>query len=270
MLEFISGLHPVTQGLIGTAFTYLMNTLGAAMVIFTRRIRQNWLDAMLGFAGGVMIAASAWGLLTPAFEMEQESGRPVWWTIPTAFLIGGLVIWLIHTILPHAHKDADGDRVEGMSASWKRTTLLIVAITIHNIPEGIAVGVAFGAAAAGAPGASIAGAAALALGIGIQNFPEGMAVALPLRREGMSIFRSFWYGQLSGIVEPLGGIFGAWLVFSSQAILPYALAFAAGAMIFVVLQEVVPESQAHGNSGYATTGGMIGFALMMVLDLTLG
>ena len=149
MLEFISGLHSVTQGLIGTAFTYLMNTLGAAMVIFTRRIRQNWLDAMLGFAGGVMIAASAWGLLTPAFEMEQESGRPVWWTIPTAFLIGGLVIWLIHTILPHAHKDADGDRVEGMSASWKRTTLLIVAITIHNIPEGIAVGVAFGAAAAG-------------------------------------------------------------------------------------------------------------------------
>ena len=225
---------------------------------------------MLGFAGGVMIAASYWSLLAPALEMAEQQGQIAWVPAATGFLMGGVCLRLVDKILPHLHLYAPMEEAEGISTTWRRTTLLVLAITLHNIPEGLAVGVAFGAVAAGLPAATLPAAIALAVGIGIQNFPEGMAVALPLRREGISRLKSFWYGQLSGIVEPVAGVVGAAAVIIAQPILPYALAFAAGAMIFVVVEEVVPESQASGNADSATMGLMIGFAVMMVLDVALG
>jgi ZIP family zinc transporter len=225
---------------------------------------------MLGFAGGVMIAASCWSLLIPAIEMSAGKGIPSWLPALIGFLIGGIFLRFVDKILPHLHIGLATDRSEGIKTSWHRSTLLVLAITLHNIPEGLAVGVAFGALIADLPTASIGAAIALAIGIGIQNFPEGLAVSMPLRREGMSRRKSFWYGQLSGIVEPLAGVIGAAAVIIIQPILPYALAFAAGAMIFVVIEEVIPEAQHSGNADLATMGGMIGFAVMMVLDLALG
>lgn len=270
VLEILSGMHPILQALLAAGFTYLANAFGAATVFFTRSVPRYMLDGMLGFAGGVMIAASVWSLLIPAIDLENRAGRPGWLTACAGFLAGGVVLWAINRILPHVHIGYKQDLTEGPPTRWRRTTLLILALTVHNIPEGMAVGVAFGAVAAGIPEATLPGAAALALGIGIQNFPEGMAVSVPLRREGMGVLRSFWYGQLSGAVEPLAAVFGAALVFVARPILPYALSFAAGSMIFVVMREVIPESQAHGHAGAATAGGMIGFALMMVLDTALG
>ena len=228
------------------------------------------LNGMLGFAAGIMIAASFWSLLAPAIEMSGGSGISKWAPAVIGFLLGGLFLWLADQILPHLHFGFEIEKAEGIKTSWQRSVLLVLAITLHNIPEGLAVGVAFGALGANLPSASLGGAIALALGIGIQNFPEGTAVSVPLRREGFSRLKSFWYGQLSGIVEPIAGVIGAVAVISMLPILPYALSFAAGAMIYVVVEEVIPESQLGDNSDIATIGAMIGFALMMTLDVALG
>lgn len=270
MIEFISSFPAVIQALIGTLFTWFMTAAGAAVVFFARTIDRKTLDGMLGFAAGVMIAASYWSLLNPAIEMAESQGMIPWIPPVIGFLLGGVVLRITDLLLPHLHMGLPTSEAEGVSTSWRRSTLLVMAITLHNIPEGLAVGVAFGAAAAGFPEASLAGAIALAVGIGIQNFPEGTAVSVPLRREGMSRYKAFMYGQFSGMVEPVAGVLGALIVVTSQAILPYALSFAAGAMIFVVAEEVIPESQANGNSHIATAGVMLGFAVMMTLDVALG
>jgi len=264
-MAFIEGLHPVLQALLATAFTWLVTALGAMPVFFTKAVGRKLLDTMLGLAAGVMVAASFWSLLAPAIEMSGGS----WVPAAVGFLLGGAVLRGIDRLLPHIHPALASGEAEGLSTSWKRSILLVLAVTLHNIPEGLAVGVAFGAAASGLGGATLTGAIALALGIGLQNFPEGMAVAMPLRREGLSRFRAFTYGQLSGLVEPIAGVLGAWAVLSVQAILPYALAFAAGAMIFVVVEELIPEAQAE-NAHLATMGTMLGFAIMMTLDVALG
>jgi ZIP family zinc transporter len=260
----------VTQAFIATLFTWFLTALGAGLVFFFRTINRKLLDAMLGFAAGVMIAASYWSLLAPAIEMAEESGGSPWVPATIGFLAGGVFLWLIDKILPHLHVGFPMEEAEGISTSWRRSVLLVLAITIHNIPEGLAVGVAFGALAADIPSASLAGAVALAIGIGIQNFPEGAAVSVPLRREGFSRFRAFWYGQLSGVVEPVAGVLGAVAVIFMRPLLPYALAFAAGAMIFVVVEELIPESQDHGNTDLATVSLTLGFCLMMILDVALG
>ncbi len=270
MVDYLVNLHPVLQAFVATCFTWFLTALGAAGVFFTKTVNKKILDPMLGFAGGVMIAASYWSLLAPALEMAEQQGQIAWVPAAVGFLLGGVCLRLVDRILPHLHLYAPIEQAEGISTTWRRTTLLILAITLHNIPEGLAVGVAFGAVAAGIPAATLPAAIALALGIGIQNFPEGMAVAMPLRREGISRFKSFWYGQLSGIVEPIAGVLGAAAVLVARPILPYALAFAAGAMIFVVVEEVVPESQAGGNADLATMGLMVGFTVMMILDVALG
>ena len=269
-MEVIEGLHPVAQALLATGFTWGLTALGAATVFLTTTFNRRLLDTMLGFAGGVMIAASFWSLLAPAIEMSEEQSLPVWVPAVVGFLLGGAALRGVDMVLPHLHINAPIEAVEGIQTAWRRAVLLVLAITLHNIPEGLAIGVAFGAAAAELPSASVAGATALAIGVGIQNFPEGLAVAMPLRGEGMSRLRSFWYGQLSAVVEPIAGVIGAGAVLLARPILPYALAFAAGAMIFVVVEEVVPESQCNGNQDLATMGAMIGFAVMMTLDVALG
>jgi len=233
-------------------------------------MNRKLMDAMLGFAAGVMIAASYWSLLAPAIEMSEGKSLPSWLPPAVGFVLGGVFLRVCDRLLPHLHMYLPISQAEGIHTRWKKTVLLILAITLHNIPEGLAVGVAFGAAAAGLPGATLAAAVALALGIGLQNFPEGMAVSMPLRREGFSRTRSFLYGQLSGSVEPLAGVLGAAAVLLAQPLLPYALAFAAGAMIFVVVEEAIPESQTGGNSDLATLGTMAGFTVMMILDVALG
>jgi len=270
MVDFFIGLHPVLQALIATLFTWLMTALGASFVLVTKNIGRKTLDGMLGFAGGVMIAASFWSLLAPAIEMSQGKDVPVWFPAAAGFMAGGLFLSAIDKILPHLHIGFPIEEAEGINTTWRRSTLLILAITLHNIPEGLAVGVAFGSLASGVSSATLAGAVVLALGIGIQNFPEGLAVSMPLRREGMSKLKSFWYGQLSGIVEPVAGVIGAAAVILAQPILPYALGFAAGAMIFVVVEELVPESQRGNNTDIATMGTLIGFAVMMILDIAFG
>ncbi|MDR1108902.1 MAG: ZIP family metal transporter [Spirochaetaceae bacterium] len=260
----------IIQALLATLFTYGVTALGAGTVFFFKTINRKILDGMLGFAGGVMIAASFWSLLEPAIRMAEASGALPWLPAVIGFLAGGFFLRLVDRLLPHLHIEYKMQDAEGPKTNWGRSVLLVLAITIHNIPEGLAVGVGFGAAAAGIPGAGLTGAIALALGIALQNFPEGAAVSIPLRRDGMSRSRAFWYGQLSGLVEPIAGVLGAALVFYIQPILPYALAFAAGAMIFVVVEEVIPESQKEGNEHISTAGLLLGFALMMALDVGLG
>jgi ZIP family zinc transporter len=269
-IDFFSGLSPILQALIATLFTWIMTALGAGLVFFFKSIKRKVLDAMLGFAAGVMIAASYWSLLAPAIEMAEESHLPAWMPATFGFLMGGGFLWIIDKLLPHLHPGFPKEEAEGVSTSWRRSILLVLAITIHNIPEGLAVGVAFGALAADLPSATLGGAVALALGIGIQNFPEGTAVSVPLRREGLSRLKSFWYGQLSGVVEPAAGVLGAVAVIFMRPILPYALAFAAGAMIYVVVEELIPESQLQKHTDVATIGAMSGFAVMMTLDVALG
>jgi ZIP family zinc transporter len=263
-------LNPIVQALIATLFTWGVTALGAALVFPVRDLNRRFMDGMLGFAAGVMIAASYWSLLAPAIEMSEEAAVPAWMPATIGFLLGAAFLRLVDLFLPHLHPGKSMDQAEGVKTQWQRTTLLVLAITLHNIPEGLAIGVAFGAVAAGFPSATLAAAVALAIGIGIQNFPEGTAVSMPLRREGMSPLKSFWYGQLSGMVEPLAGVTGAAIVILARPLLPYALAFAAGAMIFVVIEELVPESQTGGHSHAATTGAMLGFAVMMTLDVALG
>ncbi len=270
MIDVLHGLHPVLQALLATCFTWAMTAAGAAVVFVFTSASRRVMDATLGFAAGVMIAASYWSLLAPAIEMSEGKAIPSWVPAVTGFLAGGLFLLAIDKVLPHLHIGFRAEEAEGVKTSWRRSTLLILAITLHNIPEGLAVGVAFGALAAGLPSVSFGAATALAIGIGIQNFPEGLAVSMPLRREGWSRRKSFWYGQLSAVVEPVAGVIGAATVIVAQPILPYALAFAAGAMIFVVIEELVPEAQRGGNTDLVTMAGMVGFAIMMLLDVALG
>lgn len=270
MVDWFISLNPVTQALLATLFTWLLTAAGAGLVFFFKSVNQKVLDFMLGFAAGVMIAASYWSLLAPAIEMSSESFLPSWLPAAIGFLVGGIFLRAIDKFLPHLHIGFPEDEAEGIKTSLHRSVLLILAITIHNIPEGLAVGVAFGALAADLPSASLGGAIALALGIGIQNFPEGTSVSVPLRRENFSRLKSFWYGQLSGIVEPIAGVLGALAVIIMRPLLPYALAFAAGAMIFVVIEELIPEAQLKQHADVATMGAMLGFTIMMTLDVALG
>jgi zinc transporter, ZIP family len=270
MVTWLSTLNPIVQAALATCFTWFVTALGAAAVFFFKSINRKVLDGMLGFAAGVMIAASYWSLLAPAIEMTEEAGGIPWVPATVGFLLGGAFLWAVDKILPHLHIGYPTEEAEGLQTTWRRSVLLVLAITLHNFPEGLAVGVAFGAVAADLPAATLAGAVALALGIGLQNFPEGMAVSVPLRREGMSRFKSFWYGQLSGAVEPVAGLLGAAAVLLMRPILPYALAFAAGAMIYVVVEELIPESQLESITDVATVGAMLGFAVMMTMDVALG
>nr|WP_019177439.1 ZIP family metal transporter [Methanomassiliicoccus luminyensis] len=259
------GLDPIVLALLASLFTWGMTALGAAAVFLVRDMNRRKLDIMLGFAAGVMIAASFWSLLLPALEMTGAEGFQACVPVVIGFLAGGFTLYGLNRALPHMHIGDGEPRVEGPRSHLRRTTLLVIAITMHNVPEGLAVGVAFGAIVSGdGMGAAIA----LAMGIGIQNFPEGFAVSAPLHGEGCSKLKSFWYGQLSGMVEPIAAVAGAVLVIAAQPILPYALAFAAGAMIFVVGEEVIPESRLHGSSDLPTISLLIGFVIMMMLDVT--
>jgi ZIP family zinc transporter len=262
--------NPILQALLAGGFTWGVTALGAGLVFLTRAVNRGLLDGMLGFAAGVMIAASFWSLLAPAVELSAELGAPPWLPPVAGFLAGGLSLALIDKLLPHLHPGMPDNMAEGVHTAWRRATLLVLAITLHNIPEGLAVGVAFGAAAQGVSTATTASAVALAIGIGLQNFPEGVAVAMPLRGSGTSRLKSFWYGQLSAAVEPVAAVLGAALVGVSRPLLPYALSFAAGAMLFVVIEELIPESQSNGHADLATACALGGFAVMMALDVALG
>ena len=271
MINFFLQFDPVMQAFIATLFTWGVTAAGASLVLFTKSVNRKVMDALLGFAAGVMIAASFWSLLAPGLEMAEQLGHIPWLTAVIGFMGGGIFMRLTDKFLPHLHPGLDMKQSEGVKTSWQRSTLLVLAITLHNIPEGLAVGVAFGAVAAGLPSATIGGAIALAIGIGLQNFPEGTAVAMPLRREGVGKWKSFFLGQASGIVEPIAGVIGAVFVLNMMNILPYALCFAAGAMIFVVVEELIPESQQdNANIDLVTMATMVGFSVMMVLDVALG
>lgn len=265
-----SSLNPIVQALIATGFSWFMTAVGSGLVFFFKTINKRVLDTMLGSAAGVMIAASFWSLLAPSIEMSEELGLPIWIPPLVGFLAGGLFLKLADSLLPHLHIGMPRDKAEGIKSGWKRVVLLVLAITLHNIPEGLAVGVAIGAASNNLGSATLSSALILALGMGLQNLPEGAAVSIPLRREGVSRFKSFWYGQISGLVEPIAGVLGVIAVMAIKPILPYALAFAAGAMIYVVVEELLPEAQSSDSSDYSTIGCILGFALMMVLDITLG
>ena len=273
LVPWFRELSPLVQSLLAGGFTWSVTALGAALVFLTRRVNQRLLDVMMGFAAGVMTAASFWSLLAPSIEMAAAQGTLIWLPPAAGFLLGGLFLRGADALLPPLHPGARRSEAEGLPTSWRRATLLVLAITLHNVPEGLAVGVTVGAAAIEmemAAGATPAGAGTLAMGIGLQNFPEGVAVALPLRGEGVSAPKSFWYGQLSGAVEPLSAGIGAVAVLSVRPLLPYALSFAAGAMIYVVVEELIPESQRHDNTDLATLGVMVGFTVMMILDVALG
>ena len=270
MPDWFVSLHPVWQALIAAMFTWGVTALGAAVVFVAKDVSRKMLDTALGFTAGVMIAASFWSLLAPSIALAEEMGITPWVPAVVGFLAGGAFLRMADLVLPHVHLFQPVSDAEGLPTQWRRSILLVLAITLHNIPEGLAIGVAFGAVAAGYEGATLAGAVALAIGIGLQNCPEGTAVSVPLRREGMSRFKSWWYGQASAAVEPVAAVIGAAAVTMMRPLLPYALAFAAGAMIFVVVEEVVPESQSGGHTDSATLGAMVGFAVMMTLDVALG
>ena len=268
IISFFENQHPITGAFYATIFTWLMTALGASLVFFVKKLNRMVLDGLLGFTGGVMVAASFWSLLSPGIEMSPGEGFIKVLPASIGFALGALFIFLLDKILPHIHinfKDS-----EGIKTPWHKTTLLVLAITLHNIPEGLAVGVLFGGVSLGLPEATVSGAVVLALGIGIQNFPEGIAVSMPMRRLGASRIKSFWYGQLSAIVEPLAALLGAFAVTFFSPLLPYALSFAAGAMIFVVIEEVIPETQQDKYTDFATMGFILGFIIMMSLDVALG
>jgi len=267
MIAAFISIHPLLQAFLAGVLTWALTALGATIVFATRQIGRRSLDAMLGFASGVMIAASYWSLLSPAIALSQDHSIGAWFPPVVGFLAGGFFLAGLDKLLPHLHPDGPRREPEGIRTPWQRTVLLVLAITLHNFPEGLAVGVAFGAAAAGIPSVGVSGALALAAGIGIQNIPEGLAVAAPLRREGVSRLRSFWYGQLSATVEPIAAVIGAAAVVAMRPLLPYALSFAAGAMIFVVVEELIPESRRAGSADLVTIGTMLGFVVMMMLDL---
>ncbi|MDF1672193.1 MAG: ZIP family metal transporter [Vicingaceae bacterium] len=261
---------PVQQALYASIFTWGLTAIGAAFVFLFKNMNRAIFDGMLGFTGGVMVAASFWSLLSPAIEMSEGEGFTKVMPAALGFLGGALFLYGLDKVLPHIHINFKNDEAEGVKTEWHRSTLLVLAITLHNIPEGLAIGVLFGGAAVGIDGATLGGAIALAIGIGIQNFPEGIAVSMPLRRQGLSRWKAFNYGQLSAIVEPFAAVLGAWAVMTFQPILPYALAFAAGAMIFVVVEEVIPETQRDKYTDIAVLGFIGGFIVMMTLDVALG
>lgn len=268
VIIFFENQNPILGAFYATIFTWFMTALGASLVFFIKKLNRMVLDGLLGFTGGVMVAASFWSLLAPGIEMSPGEGFLKVLPASIGFALGALFIFLLDKILPHIHinfKDS-----EGIKTPWHKTTLLVLAITLHNIPEGLAVGVLFGGVSLGLPEATISGAVVLALGIGIQNFPEGIAVSMPMRRLGVSRIKSFWYGQLSAIVEPLAAVLGAFAVTFFSPLLPYALSFAAGAMIFVVIEEVIPETQQDKYTDFATMGFILGFIIMMSLDVALG
>ncbi len=273
LAQWFLSLHPVMQAFLAGTWCWITTSVGAAVVFSKKKVSRKFLDAALGFAAGVMIAASIWSLLEPSMEMADSLGLIKWIPATTGFILGALTIRLADAYVPHLHLGLPKEEAEGVKTTWRRATLLVMAITLHNIPEGLAVGVLFGAAASGIDPtgtATVAAAIALAIGISIQNLPEGMAVSMPLRGEGVSRWLSFNYGQLSGIVNPPSAVIGALAVIFIQPILPYALGFAAGAMIFVVVEELIPTSQRAGNTDIATLGTVIGFCVMMVLDISLG
>lgn len=270
-MDFFNNLNPVMQALVATIFTWAITALGAALVFFFKKVNKNVMDAMLGFAAGVMIAASFWSLLSPAIEMAENLGLVTWLVAFIGFFGGGVLLFLGDKIF--CYFDKKSKKVKSNTSkerSLKRSLMLIFSITLHNIPEGLAVGVAFGSLAYGLQGATLGAASLLAFGIGLQNFPEGTAVSVPLRREGFSRKQAFFWGQLSGIVEPISGVLGAILVLKVRTLLPYLLAFAAGAMIYVVVQELIPESQTNKRKDLMALFTLIGFSVMMILDVALG
>ena len=267
MEKLLENIHPIIQALIAGLATWVMTGLGAAAVFLTKEINRKFLDVMLGFASGVMAAAVYWSMLAPAVAIAAARNLPPWLPAAVGFLAGGIFLRIIDRIIPHLQFDFPIEEAEGIKTPWRRSTLLVLAMTVHNIPEGLAIGVAFGAIAVAPSTATLHTAIALAIGIGIQDIPEGLAVSMPLRREGLSRLKSFWYGQLSGIVEPVACIVGAGAVILTQSLLPYTLSFAAGAMFFIIVEELIPESQRGGNTDLATMGAMVGFAVMMVLDI---
>lgn len=271
IINFFSKIGPVWAALLATTFTWLVTAAGASLVFLFKTLRRSVLDVMLGFTGGVMVAASFWSLLNPSISMSETMFPSMpWMPAAVGFAAGALFLFTLDKFLPHLHINANMNETEGVKTQWHRTTLLVLAITLHNIPEGLAVGVLFGAAALGIDGATIPAAVALAVGIGLQNFPEGLAVSMPLRRVGVSRLKAFWYGQLSAIVEPIAGVIGAVAVIYMQPLLPFALAFAAGAMIYVVVEEVIPETQRDKYKDIAVLGFIGGFLVMMILDVALG
>lgn len=270
IIQYFESIDPIMGAFLASLFTWILTAAGASLVFFLRGMNRALLDGMLGFTGGVMVAASFWSLLAPGIEMSKGEGFVKVIPAVVGFALGAVFIYGLDKVLPHLHINFKEEEKEGVETPWRRTTLLVLAITLHNIPEGLAVGVLFGGVAAGMPEATIGGAVALALGIGIQNFPEGIAVSMPLRRHGVSRLKSFWYGQMSAIVEPVAAVLGALAVTFFQPILPYALAFAAGAMIFVVVEEVIPETQRDKYTDIATLGFIGGFIVMMTLDVGLG
>lgn len=265
MSDFLINLSPIWQSLIATLFTWGVTCLGASIVFFFKNVNKSIMDALLGFSAGVMIAASFWSLLSPAIEMADSLKMNSWLVVFLGFFSGGLLLYLgdkFYTIFTR-NKKIGNDK-------FKRCLMLMFSITLHNIPEGLVVGVAFGSLAYAINGSNLAAAITLAVGIGLQNFPEGSAVSLPLRREGLSRKKAFLYGQLSGIVEPISAVIGAILVLKIKTILPFLLAFAAGAMIYVVVEELIPESQTNKKKDLMALFTLIGFSIMMILDVALG
>jgi zinc transporter, ZIP family len=270
MIESIKNSSPIIQALAAGLFTWSITAFGASFVFVTKKVSKKLLESMLGFAGGVMMAASFWSLLSPSIGMSKGSNMPSWMPAAVGFLIGGIFLGYIDKLIPHFRIGSIVKKNKNANVYDKSINMLILAVTLHNIPEGLAIGVAFGAVAAGIPSATLPAAVALAIGIGIQNFPEGLAISMPLRGSGMSRSRSFHYGQLSAVVEPIASLIGAWTVMMIRPVLPYALGFAAGAMFFVVIEEIIPSSQGGANGRLATAFAMIGFVLMMALDVAFG
>lgn len=270
IISYLESIDPILAAFYATIFTWALTAMGAALVFLFKGMNRALFDGMLGFTGGVMVAASFWSLLAPGIEMSPGEGFVKVIPAVVGFGLGALFLFGLDKVLPHLHVNFKESEKEGVKTPWHKTTLLVLAITLHNIPEGLAVGVLFGGVAAGFDGATIGGAVALAIGIGLQNFPEGFAVSMPIRRQGASKWKSFMYGQSSALVEPIAAVIGAWAVIEFQPILPYALSFAAGAMIFVVVEEVIPETQRDKYTDIATLGFIGGFIIMMTLDVGLG
>ena len=253
----------------GLVIPFLGTTLGSAMVFFMKnKINSKVEKILLGFASGVMIAASVWSLLIPSIDMAEEQGVVAWIPATVGFLLGMVFLLVLDSIIPHLHLNSS--KPEGIKSKLQKTTMMVLAVTLHNIPEGMAVGVVFAGAISQNSGITLAGAFALAIGIAIQNFPEGAIISMPLKSEGASKLKAFWYGTLSGIVEPIGALLTIALTNLVVPVLPYFLSFAAGAMIYVVVEELIPESQAGEHSNIGTVGVAIGFVIMMILDVALG
>lgn len=264
MINYFFNLTPIYQALIAGMFTFLVTTLGAAVVFFFKAVNKNIMDAMLAISSGIMLSASFFSLLNPAIEIADELKLTTWLVVLAGLMVGGLLLYIGDKVMDHFSKNSQSD------FSLKRCAMLFTSITLHNIPEGLVVGVAFGAISYGADKAAIFSAISLTIGIALQNFPEGSAISLPLRREGLSRYKSFLFAMLSGLVEPISAVIGAILVMKIQIILPFILSFAAGAMIFVISMELIPESQSNKKKDLMALLTLVGFAVMMILEITLG